>query len=203
MKNPFLIGPRVYLRPLERADVPVLQTWINDQDVIRNLLNFRPMNREAEEEFVDKITRDPDLLVLGITLRSDDRLIGDVALHRIQSRDRQAGFGILIGEKAEWSKGYGTEATRLIVRYAFDVLNLHRVWLHVLEDNQRGTRAYEKVGFKIEGVLRQSAFREGRYLDMITMGILRGELIEESKKAERDGRARRPSRSLPRARRGR
>ncbi|HEU4940647.1 MAG TPA: N-acetyltransferase, partial [Candidatus Eisenbacteria bacterium] len=73
MKNPFLIGPRVYLRPLERADVPVLQGWINDQEVIRNLLNFRPMNREAEEEFVDKITRDPELLVLGIALRADDR----------------------------------------------------------------------------------------------------------------------------------
>ena len=196
MKNPFLIGPRVYLRPLERADVPVLQGWINDQDVIRNLLNFRPMNREAEEEFVDKITRDPELLVLGIALRADDRLIGDVALHRIQSRDRQAGFGILIGEKAEWSKGYGTEATRLIVRYAFDALNLNRVWLHVLANNQRGQRAYEKVGFKVEGVLRQSAFREGRYLDTITMGILRGELTEEpvssgAKTAKRPPRARR------------
>lgn len=196
MKNPFLIGPRVYLRPLERADVPVLQGWINDQEVIRNLLNFRPMNREAEEEFVDKITRDPELLVLGIALRADDRLIGDVALHRIQSRDRQAGFGILIGEKAEWSKGYGTEATRLIVRYAFDALNLNRVWLHVLANNQRGQRAYEKVGFKVEGVLRQSAFREGRYLDTITMGILRGELTEEpassgAKTAKRPPRARR------------
>ena len=59
MKNPFLIGPRVYLRPLERTDVPLLQTWINDQDVIRNLLNFRPMNLQGEEEFLDKITRAP------------------------------------------------------------------------------------------------------------------------------------------------
>jgi Acetyltransferases, including N-acetylases of ribosomal proteins len=198
MKNPFLIGQRVYLRPLERADTPLLQTWVNDQDVIRNLLNFRPMNLQGEEEFLDKVTRDPDLLVLGIALRSDDRLIGDVGLHRIQSRDRQAGLGILIGEKAEWSKGYGTEATRLIVRYAFDVLNLNRVWLHVLEDNQRGRRAYEKVGFKVEGVLRQAGFREGRYMDMITMGILRGELIEEA-----GSRGARPAKSVPRARRGR
>lgn len=198
MKNPFLIGQRVYLRPLERADVPLLQTWINDQDVIRNLLNFRPMNLQGEEEFLDKVTRDPDLVVLGIALRSDDRLIGDVALHRIQSRDRQAGFGILIGEKAEWSKGYGTEATRLIVRYAFDVLNLNRVWLHVLENNKRGQRAYEKVGFKVEGVLRQSAFRDGRYLDTVTMGILRGELTEEP-----ESRGTKPAKTQSRARRGR
>jgi len=198
MKNPFLIGARIYLRPLERTDVPLLQTWINDQEVIRNLLNFRPMNLQGEEEFLDKVTRDLDLIVLGIALRSDDRLIGDVALHRIQSRDRQAGFGILIGEKAEWSKGYGTEATRLIVRYAFDALNLNRVWLHVLENNQRGQRAYEKVGFKVEGVLRQSAFRGGRYLDTITMGILRGELIEEP-----GSNATKTTKSPPRARRGR
>ena len=198
MRNPFLIGTRVYLRPLERTDVPLLQTWVNDQEVIRNLLNFRPMNLQSEEEFLDKVTRDPDLIVLGIALRSNDRLIGDVALHRIQSRDRQAGFGILIGEKAEWSKGYGTEATRLIVRYAFDALNLNRVWLHVLENNQRGQRAYEKVGFKVEGVLRQSAFREGRYLDTITMGILRGELTEESRSS-----GAKTAKSPPRARRGR
>jgi RimJ/RimL family protein N-acetyltransferase len=198
MKNPFLIGQRVYLRPLERADAPLLQTWINDQDVIRNLLNFRPMNLQGEEEFLDKVTRDPDLLILGIALRSDDRLIGNVVLHRIQSRDRQAGFGILIGEKAEWSRGYGTEATRLIVRYAFNVLNLNRVWLHVLADNQRGQRAYEKVGFKVEGVLRQAGFREGRYMDMITMGILRGELIEEP-----GSRGAKPAKRAPRARRGR
>jgi RimJ/RimL family protein N-acetyltransferase len=198
MKNPFLIGQRVYLRPLERADAPLLQTWINDQDVIRNLLNFRPMNLQGEEEFLDKVTRDPDLLILGIALRSDDRLIGNVVLHRIQSRDRQAGFGILIGEKAEWSRGYGTEATRLIVRYAFDVLNLNRVWLHVLEDNQRGQRAYEKVGFKVEGVLRQAGFREGRYMDMITMGILRGELIEEP-----GSRGAKSAKRAPRVRRGR
>jgi RimJ/RimL family protein N-acetyltransferase len=198
MKNPFLIGQRVYLRPLERADAPLLQTWINDQDVIRNLLNFRPMNLQGEEEFLDKVTRDPDLLILGIALRSDDRLIGNVVLHRIQSRDRQAGFGILIGEKAEWSRGYGTEATRLIVRYAFNVLNLNRVWLHVLADNQRGQRAYEKVGFKVEGVLRQAGFREGRYMDMITMGILRGELIEEP-----GSRGAKSAKRAPRVRRGR
>jgi RimJ/RimL family protein N-acetyltransferase len=121
-----------------------------------------------------------------------------VVLHRIQSRDRQAGFGILIGEKAEWSRGYGTEATRLIVRYAFDVLNLNRVWLHVLEDNQRGQRAYENVGFKVEGVLRQAGFREGRYMDMITMGILRGELIEEP-----GSRGAKSAKRAPRVRRGR
>jgi RimJ/RimL family protein N-acetyltransferase len=92
------------------------------------------MNLQGEEEFTDKVTRDPDLLILGIAPfgRPTDRGRG---APRIQSRDRQAGFGILIGEKAEWSRGYGTEATRLIVRYVrcADQPTL----APVLEDNQR------------------------------------------------------------------
>ncbi len=90
---------------------------------------------------------------------------------------RRASFGILIGDKAAWGKGYGSEATRLMLRHAFETLNLNRVWLHVYEYNQRGIRAYEKVGFRREGVLRQDTFRDGRYWDTIAMAVLREEWI--------------------------
>src|SRR5206468_7752591 len=76
-----------------------------------------------------------------------------------------------------WGKGYGTEATRLMVQYAFDTLNLNRVWLHVLEYNERGIRCYEKVGFKKEGLLRQEHFRDGRYWDTHLVAILRDEWL--------------------------
>jgi RimJ/RimL family protein N-acetyltransferase len=79
----------------------------------------------------------------------------------------------LIGETSYWGKGYGTEATRLITRYAFESLNFHRVWLHVYDFNLRGIAIYEKVGYKKEGVLRQHTYREGRYHDVITMAITR------------------------------
>ncbi|MBI3800044.1 MAG: GNAT family N-acetyltransferase, partial [Deltaproteobacteria bacterium] len=80
-----------------------------------------------------------------------------------------------IGEKSEWSKGYGTEATALITGYAFETLNLNRVGLQVYEDNERGIKAYERVGFKREGLLRQMMYREGRYWHTITMSMLREE----------------------------
>src|SRR5262249_47408000 len=96
-------------------------------------------------------------------------------LHRIDFKERHAAFGITIGDKAEWGKGYGTETTRLLVEHAFEILNLNRVWLHVYEFNERGIRTYERVGFQKEGVLRQDHFHEGRYWSTIIMGILREE----------------------------
>jgi RimJ/RimL family protein N-acetyltransferase len=102
-------------------------------------------------------------------------LIGATGLEQIDFRNRHAKFGIFIGAKEEWGKGYGTEATHLVTQHAFLTLNLNRVWLHVVADNERGIRAYERVGFKREGILRQEHFRDGRYLDTMTMAILREE----------------------------
>src|SRR5262249_43562402 len=148
----------------------------------------RPMSLAAEEAFVARIQDDKNNVVLSIVLRRDDRVIGNTALHGIHSRNQHAGFGIMIGDKDEWGKGYGTDATKLIVRSGFDTLNLHRIWLHVYEDNERAIRSYEKVGFRREGVLRDHAFRNGRYGNVITMGILREEMAKEARGAK-DGSA--------------
>ena len=173
MQNPYLIGDKIYLRPLERDDAPTLQPWINDSDVTRTLLIYRPVNRVLEEEFVDKALRSDHDVVLGITVRETDRLIGVAGLHLIDFKNRHSGFGITIGEKGEWGKGYGSEATQLMVGYAFNTLNLNRVWLEAYEYNQRGIHIYEKVGFLKEGTLRQDHYLEGRYWNTILMGILR------------------------------
>jgi RimJ/RimL family protein N-acetyltransferase len=175
MKNPFLIGTKIYLRPLEYSDAPQLTTWINDPEVTRTLLAYRPMNLQTEQEFIDRMYRSEDDLVVGIVVRQTDQLIGVTGLHRIDWRNRHAALGILIGAKGEWGKGYGTEATSLLVDHAFATLNLNRVWLHVYEFNTRAVRAYEKVGFQKEGLLRQETFREGRYWDTIVMAVLRAE----------------------------
>jgi RimJ/RimL family protein N-acetyltransferase len=174
MVNPFLVGAHIYLRPLERTDAPLFATWLNDPDVSRFLKLYRPLSLRAEEEFIDRTGQGDDIL-LGIVLRDGDRLIGGTGLHQIDQRCRKTSFGIVIGEKAAWGNGYGTEATRLMVGYAFDTLNLNRVWLHVYEYNPRGLRTYEKAGFRREGLLRQDVFRDGRYWDTITMAILREE----------------------------
>lgn len=174
MKTPFLIGTRVYLRPLERDDTPRIVPWINDPETTHTLVHRGPLNLQAEEDFISSITQDPNALELAIALREDDRLIGATGLQPIDWRNRHAVFGIFLA-KEECGKGHGTEATALMLRHAFQTLNLHRVWLHVYEYNERGIRVYEKIGFRKEGVLRQDNFRDGRYWDTFVMGLLRDE----------------------------
>jgi RimJ/RimL family protein N-acetyltransferase len=174
MHNAFLVGPKIYLRPLEKADAPTLVPWFNDADIARTLKWHRPLNLAAEEQFLANLYQGEGDVILGIAERATDQLVGSTGLKQIDLKNRHAGFGIVL-EKGSWNKGYGTEATTLIVGYAFATLNLNRVWLHVYEDNPRAVRVYEKVGFKKEGVLRQENFRHGRYWDTFTMAVLREE----------------------------
>jgi diamine N-acetyltransferase len=159
MKNAFLIGERIYLRPLEKSDAATLEAYINDPEVTRTLCVHRPMNLERELEFIERVAKAETDVVLG--------------LHRLDFKDRKAELGISIGAKEEWDKGYGTEAVRLMVRYSFLTLNLNRVYLRAIEHNARAIRVYEGVGFRKEGLLRQDCFRDGRYWDMVVMGILK------------------------------
>ncbi len=175
MIAPYIVGEKLYLRALEPVDAPVLKAWINDPEVTRNLTIWCPMQVSDEVAFIERTARDPNLIALGITLRDSDRLIGTVGFHPIDWKNRSASFGIEIGESSEWGKGYGYEATRLMVRHAFTRMNLNRVWLVVYENNPRGMRCYERAGFRREGVMRQYHFMDGRYWDAIHMAVLREE----------------------------
>ncbi len=175
MQTPFLLGPRLYFRPIERDDAPRLAAFVNHPDVRRNLLVHRPMNTAQEVSFVDTITASPRDVMFAIVLRDGDRMIGTTGLHEMDFRSRRATFGMLIGEPSEWGKGYGTETTRMVLDYGFGTLNLNRVELEVLEHNAAGLRAYEKAGFRREGVLRQHHYVNGAYVDTLVMGILRSE----------------------------
>lgn len=175
MINPFQVGERVYLRPLETGDATQLQQWINDPEVSRYLSVYRPMKLEDEQQFIERANAGGENLAFGVALMQDDQLLGTAGLQRIDWKNRSAGFGISLGVPGEWGKGYGTEATRLVVRVAFERLNLHRVWLVVYEFNERGRRCYERAGFKGEGVMRDYHFADGRYWDAHLMAILQPE----------------------------
>lgn len=117
----------------------------------------------------------PHFLMFLIRTLEHDRLIGEVGLDVVRNGHGDTFVGISIGEREYWGKGYGTDAMRLILRYAFTELNLHRVSLNVFEYNPRAMRSYEKAGFKYEGRVRGALQRDGRRWDMIFMGILREE----------------------------
>lgn len=175
MEFPFLIGEKAYLRPVDQEDVDRFVRWFNDPEVRINLSSSFPLNRIREREFVEKLYRDERDVVLAIVVKEGDQHIGVAGLHGIKLPNRNATFGIAIGEKALWDKGFGTEAARLILDYGFRQLNLHRVTLWVYSTNRRAIHVYEKLGFKEEGRKRESEYRDGTYCDDVLMGILKRE----------------------------
>src|SRR4051812_22837123 len=125
MRNPFLVGSGIYLRPLEVADAPAMAPWFNDPEVNRTLLRVRPMTVLAEEEWVRTQAVNENAVILGVVRTDGDELIGSTGLHQIDHRNRQAAFGLVIGVPRFWGQGHGTEATRLILGHAFRTLNLN------------------------------------------------------------------------------
>ncbi len=109
----------------------------------------------------------------------DDRLLGDIDLYVHDWRSRDAFVGLGIGERDLWGKGCGTDVMKVILRYAFTEVNLKRVSLTVFEYNPRAVRSYEKAGFRHEGRIRRALNKEGRRWDILCMGILREEWMEQ------------------------
>jgi RimJ/RimL family protein N-acetyltransferase len=179
MTTEYLIGPKVHLRPILESDAGECWSWFNDPDVRRTLaLRGRPNTEAVSRAFIQNLDPRRDQ-VFAITAREGDVYVGNCGLHEIHPVDRHAMLGLVIGRKDYWGKGLGTEAVRLLCRYAFDELNLHRVALSTYAINERGYRLYTRVGFKVEGRKREHTFIEGRYVDEVVMGLLRGELLDE------------------------
>ena len=168
-------GDKVELRSLTQADAPRLVALLGDPEVSRNLRVRAPVSLAVEREFIAALARATDQLVLGVAARDDGRLLGVAGLHQLGDPARQAELGLFLGGPGEWGKGFGTEATALLCQHGFEALALNRIWLHVYVDNERALRAYERVGFRREGLLRQAAVREGQRVDVVSMGLLRSE----------------------------
>ena len=130
------------------------------------------LEKELEEQSVNQHW-------FSIRKLDDDRLLGDVDLYVYNWPGRDAFVGLGIGEREFWGKGLGTDVMRVILRYAFVEVNLRRVTLNVFEYNPRAIRAYEKAGFRHEGRMRKVLNKEGKRWDILYMGILREEWMEQ------------------------
>jgi UDP-4-amino-4,6-dideoxy-N-acetyl-beta-L-altrosamine N-acetyltransferase len=168
-----LYGEKTRLRRIERQDIPTFVRWFSDPEVREFLMVNRPISTAEEEKWFErKLQEGSDIFAIETV---DGTHIGNIELMDMDTRHRHAELGIVIGEKAYWGQGYGSDAIRTLLRFAFEEMNLHRVSLRVYEDNARGIHAYEKCGFRIEGRLREAIYRKGRYYDELIMGVLRCE----------------------------
>jgi len=175
---PHLFGKRIRLRAAEKEDITTFLRWINDPEVTENLGLISPFSRFEEEQWYEEMMKRPvheHVFVIGIKEGTQDKdylPIGTCQFFQIDWLNRSSEIGIMIGEKTYWDQGYGTETMQLLLKHAFETLNLHRIWLRVYDKNKRGIRAYEKAGFKHEGTLREAHYQHNRYYDIHLMSVL-------------------------------
>lgn len=171
-----IYGELVRLRAITTADLPMLVEWRNDPEIKALLGGWSfPVSLEAEQEWFAKARQEQSTQRLAIEVLEDSRYVGNIGLYDINWKDRKAEYGILIGDKSAWGRGYGLDASNALLCYAFRELNLHRISLRVLAQHRRAIRLYEKIGFREEGRLREDTFRGGVYQDSLLMGILASE----------------------------
>jgi RimJ/RimL family protein N-acetyltransferase len=171
-----LSGRVTVLRPLRATDRAISVRWRNDPEIRDNILGYRfPITAAMEADWIDAVLKDQSRtrIVLAIEDKTDGACVGFVYLNNIDWFARNAEFGILIGERNRHGKGLAKEALCLVAGYAFETLNLHKLYLRVVAFNKRALALYRAFGFVEEGVQRQQAFLRGRYYDVVLMGLIR------------------------------
>jgi RimJ/RimL family protein N-acetyltransferase len=173
-----LRGRQIGLRPMTSEDAWLLYGWFNDDRVVKDLGLQQALfcvSMEEERTIVStKLSSPTDRDFIAVDLAAG-RAIGWVGLSHIDLRNAMAELNVVIGVPGEWDQGKGTEATRLLVDHAFEVMNLHRAYLRVPERNRRAVRCFTSAGLTVEGTLRDDHHHCGRYASSLLMSALRDE----------------------------
>jgi UDP-4-amino-4,6-dideoxy-N-acetyl-beta-L-altrosamine N-acetyltransferase len=166
-------GEIVRLAGFLPQDKQTLYEWINDPEIVRFNSAYRPINWAEHCAWWDSLNNAEWKRSFAIRTLDDDRIIGTAQLTEIQMVHRRAEVSIRIGEQADRQRGAGSEALVLLRRYGFEHLNLQRIFTHVWADNLRAIRAYEKAGFRREGVMARHVFIAGEWKDVAILAVLR------------------------------
>lgn len=169
-----LVGSQIRLTALNPTDTAQIAHWYHDSEFHRLFdgTPFRPRPVQHWERWLDERNQDKNVFIFAIRPIESDKLLGWLELDDIQWTHRTAWIGLGIGDPAQRGKGYGSEAMRLILNFAFDELNLYRVQLTAFSYNTRALALYERLGFTREGAFRQALERDGQRHDLILFGIL-------------------------------
>jgi len=170
------------LRAVEEADLEILYKWRNSPRVADSLAEGLPLSFPRHRAWFEGQAKDASVRYFVISTL-EGKPIGAVSMSRIDVRNRNCDWGgFYIGDESFLGKKYATETTILILEYAFDYLNLERMYCHVSEDLRGLIRLYEGCGYTREGVLRRHFYRNGKYCDVVILGILRDEYFNVREK---------------------
>jgi diamine N-acetyltransferase len=173
-----LTGQRIKLRPLVKADLRYLRRWLEDAELRGIIAEPTPMSKADSEEFLRKVRDDTARLWFMVVLNENSRVIGEAGLLRMDPPWRTTDVTVVIWEREEWGKGYGSETLLLLLDYAFRHLTFHRAAIGVVGFNERALRFWAKNGFRKEGVQRDGYLYNGTYYDFVMMSILEDEFRE-------------------------
>ena len=174
-----IAGERVLLRPFRADDLSAMRRWFDDPELMRHWA--MPTAPVLPDQFATdlggRFARFAEAGYFAVVPLADPAgpLVGRVEYERLDPVARSAEVMLLIGERAAWGRGYGTDALVALLRWLFHARNLHRAGLTVLAQNARALRLYQRVGFVAEGTLRDDAYFDGAYHDQVAMGLLRPE----------------------------
>lgn len=170
-----LESERIYLRPLCEADAPILLENTRDEEIRYMTGTIQNFTLVQIKRHLTTIDNDPTRYDFAICIKATDEMIGELSIFEIDEEDKKAGFRISMNSISLTGKGFGSEAIKIVLYFVFEHLRLNRLQLEVFSHNLRGIRAYEKVGFVKEGVLRQSLYYNDTYSDEIIMAMLKSD----------------------------
>ena len=172
-----LVGNKINLRPIMAADAAAMFASLSDAESMRLTGTQQSFTFEQVQSYCERIELADDRADFAIVLKENKQYLGEAVLNEIDWENRSANFRIALADSKLFGKGYGTEATRLIVDFGIRTLKLHRIELEVYDFNPRAQHVYEKVGFVFEGVRRDVLLLEGEFHDAIVMSILEHEYL--------------------------
>ena len=155
---------------MRESDARLTAKWGSDPEVNKFTSRSRCTTKEMKKWIVERLPKNKEYKKLAIDVPGIG-YIGNIGLY-LTKKDKYAEFDIFIGDKKLWSQGYGYDASKTILDYGFNKLNLHYIYLHVYSYSDRAIRLYKKLGFKKEGVMRECVLYKGKYYDKIIMGLL-------------------------------
>jgi RimJ/RimL family protein N-acetyltransferase len=171
----FIIGDRLTLRRVERGDLPHIRRWLDDPELRRQIGARSPLSPADAEAWFERVSSDPTRAWYAIVADDGDRVIGEAGLLRMDPGWRTTDMTVIVGEPDARGKGYGTEAGRLLLDFAFQYMGFHRVSVGVVGFHEDAIRFWERLGFRREGVQRDGYCLDGHFHDFVMMSILEHE----------------------------
>jgi len=163
---------KVFLRMMTVEDTDLIVSWRNKDAVRKKFIYQALFTRESHLKWVETKVNTGDVVQMIICRQEDEKPVGSVYIRDIDHTHHKGEYGIFIGEDDARGKGYGSETAKLMVRYGFEELGLHRIFLRLLSDNIAAFKSYENAGFRQEALLHDDVYLDGEYKDIILMGIL-------------------------------